>query len=130
MGEIHEAEFFTSHEGLLLNYEEALTKKDDDGKFYDCSAHMLWIGDRTRNLDEAHIEYMRGIANPIGMKVGPSITIDDLLKTIDILNPENDPGRLTLITRMGSDKVKDLLPEILRRVHKEGKNVVWSCDPM
>jgi 3-deoxy-7-phosphoheptulonate synthase len=130
-GEIHEAEFFTSHEALLLNYEEALTKQDEDtGKFYDCSAHMLWIGDRTRSLAEAHVEYMRGIANPIGMKVGPTTKTDDLIRLLDVLNPENDGGRLTLISRMGADKVAEFLPPLVRTIQKEGRNVVWSCDPM
>jgi len=131
MGEINEAEFFTSHEGLLLNYEGALTKFDEDsGEYYDCSAHMLWIGDRTRNLDEAHIEFMRGIANPIGMKVGPSMQPDDLLKIIDVLNPKNEAGRLTLISRMGAEKVEEFLPPLVRKVKEAGKNVIWSCDPM
>jgi 3-deoxy-7-phosphoheptulonate synthase len=130
-GEINEAEFFTSHEALLLNYEEALTKFDEDsGKFYDCSAHMLWIGDRTRTLGEAHVEYMRGIANPIGMKVGPTTKQDDLIKILDVLNPENEPGRLTLISRMGSDKVEEFLPPLVRMIQKEGRSVIWSCDPM
>ncbi len=131
MGEIHEAEFFTSHEGLLLNYEESLTKLDEDSnEFYDCSAHMLWIGDRTRDLNEAHIEFMRGIANPIGMKVGPSMKEDDLIKLIDKLNPSNEAGKLTLISRMGAEKVESLLPSLVRLVKTEGRNVIWSCDPM
>jgi 3-deoxy-7-phosphoheptulonate synthase len=130
-GEINEAEFFTSHEALLLNYEESLTKFDEDsGKFYDCSAHMLWIGDRTRTLGEAHVEYMRGIANPIGMKVGPTTKEADLLKLLDVLNPENEAGRITLISRMGAEKVEQFLPQLVRLVKKEGRNVVWSCDPM
>jgi 3-deoxy-7-phosphoheptulonate synthase len=130
-GEINEASFFTSHEALLLNYEEAMTKFDEDsGKFYDCSAHMLWIGDRTRTLGEAHVEYMRGIANPIGMKVGPSTKEDDLIKILDVLNPDNEPGRMTLISRMGADKVDEFLPKLVRRVKKEGRSVIWSCDPM
>jgi len=126
-----EASFFTSHEALLLNYEAALTRADKtDGRHYAGSAHMLWIGDRTRSPDEAHVEFMRGIANPIGMKVGPSMTVDGLLKLIDILNPENEPGRLTLISRMGSTKVGELLPPLIRAVRKAGKTVVWACDPM
>lgn len=129
--EINEAHFFTSHEALLLNYEQSLTKQDEDtGLFYDCSAHMLWIGDRTRNLDGAHVEYMSGIANPIGMKAGPTMDPDDLIRLIDKLNPENEAGRLTLITRMGADKVGDYLPNLIRKVKSEGKEVVWSCDPM
>ncbi len=129
--ELHEAIFFTSHEALLLNYEEALTRKDKKtGKYFSSSAHMLWIGDRTRNIDEAHVEYMRGISNPIGMKVGPSMQEDDLLRLIDVLNPDNIPGKLTLISRMGDDKVEAHLPPLLRRVKHEGRNVIWSCDPM
>lgn len=129
--EIHKAEFFTSHEGLLLNYEESLTRFDEDTeRYYDCSAHMLWIGDRTRALDEAHIEFMRGIANPIGMKVGPSMDSDDLIRIIDRLNPDNEPGRLTLISRMGADNVEKVLPPLLRRVKSEGRHVIWSSDPM
>lgn len=131
ISQIHEADFYTSHEGLLLNYEQALTRFDEETeKYYCCSAHMLWIGDRTRNIDDAHVEYMRGIANPIGMKVGPTMEEDDLIKLIDILNPENAPGRLTLISRMGADKVEQYLPALSRRVKKEGRHVVWSCDPM
>ncbi len=126
-----EASFFTSHEALLLGYEASLTRFDaTDEKYYAGSAHMLWIGDRTRAPDEAHVEYMRGIANPIGMKVGPSMTPDGLLKLIDILNPENEPGRLTLISRMGSAKVGTLLPPLVRTVQNAGRSVVWACDPM
>ena len=126
-----EASFFTSHEALLLGYESSLTRfSKTDEKWYGCSAHMLWIGDRTRSPDEAHVEYMRGIANPIGMKVGPSITADNLLKLTDILNPENEPGRLTLISRMGSAKIGELLPPLVRAIKENGKHVVWSCDPM
>jgi len=126
-----EASFFTSHEALLLNYEASLTRLDkSEGKHYAGSAHMLWIGDRTRSPDEAHVEYMRGIANPIGVKVGPSMTIDGLLKLIDILNPDDEAGRLTLISRMGSTKVGELLPPLLRAVKKSGRTVVWACDPM
>lgn len=129
--ELRETDFYTSHEALLLWYEEALTRQDSlTGKWYDCSAHMLWIGDRTRNLEEAHIEFMRGIENPIGMKCGPSLESDQLIRLIDLLNPENEPGRLTLIARMGAEKVQDHLPQLLRRVKSEGRNVVWSCDPM
>lgn len=131
IGQIHEAEFFTSHEALLLNFEQALTRMDEEtGQYYNCSAHMLWIGDRTRDLNEAHVEFMRGIANPIGMKVGPSATKDSLLKILDILNPENEPGKITLISRMGSEKVAELLPPLLRCVKEAGRNVIWSCDPM
>jgi 3-deoxy-7-phosphoheptulonate synthase len=129
--ELREASFFSSHEGLLLNFEEALTRQDEaTGKFYACSAHMLWIGDRTRGLTDAHIEYFRGIANPIASKVGPSMKPDELIQLIDILNPDNEPGRLTLISRFGAGKINDHLPELVRAVKKAGKNVIWSCDPM
>ncbi len=124
-------DFFTSHEALLLPYEEALTRVDStSGEWYDTSAHMLWIGDRTRQPDGAHVEFLRGVKNPIGMKVGPSIDHSELLRLIDILNPANEPGRLTLICRMGIDKVDDKLPAVLRAIHREGRSVVWSCDPM
>ena len=107
MPQLTTASFFTSHEALLLNYEQAFTKKDkDSGKFYDQSAHMLWIGDRTRNPQEAHVEFMRGISNPIAFKIGPSINKTDLLKLLDILNPNNEAGRITLISRMGAKKLK------------------------
>jgi 3-deoxy-7-phosphoheptulonate synthase len=129
--ELSEASFYTSHEALLLGYESALTRRDEvDGKYYATSAHMLWVGDRTRDLDSAHIEYLRGIANPIGMKVGPSMKPDALLKLIDILNPDDEPGRLTLISRMGSAKIGQLLPPLVDAVKKSGKQVIWSCDPM
>jgi 3-deoxy-7-phosphoheptulonate synthase len=129
--ELRETEFYTSHEALLLWYEEALTRQDSlTGKWYDCSAHMLWIGDRTRGLDEAHVEFLRGVENPIGMKCGPTMEADDLLRLIDRLNPENDPGRLTLIARMGADKVEEHLPPLIRAVAREGRRVIWSCDPM
>ena len=125
------ASFFTSHEALLLNYEQAFIKQDKETqKFYNQSAHMLWIGDRTRNPDEAHVEFMRGISNPIAFKVGPTINRNDLLKLLEILNPENEEGRITLISRMGHDKVKDILPPLVEAVRDEGRNVIWSCDPM
>ncbi len=128
---IRQADFFTSHEALLLGYEEALTRVDSTtGDWYDCSAHMLWIGDRTRALDEAHVEFLRGVGNPIGVKVGPSMEPDELIRVIDALNPADEPGRLTLIARMGSDKVAALLPPLVRRVKQEGRRVVWACDPM
>lgn len=131
LDEINEADFYTSHEGLLLNYEQALTRFDEtDEKHYCCSAHMLWIGDRTRSLDEAHVEFFSGVSNPLGMKAGPTSDPDDMLRLIDKLNPENEAGRLTIITRMGSDDVEKLLPPILKRIKKEGRNVIWSCDPM
>jgi len=129
--QLRETDFYTSHEALLLGYEEAMTRVDStSGDWYDTSAHMLWIGDRTRQLDSGHVEFMRGIANPIGLKTGPSQTPDDLLKLIDALNPNNDPGRLVLISRMGHDKVEDILPDLVRAVSREGRNVVWTCDPM
>lgn len=128
---LRETDFYTSHEALLLGYEEALTRVDStSGDWYGTSGHMMWIGDRTRQLDHAHIEYCRGIKNPIGMKCGPSLEADDLLRLIDRLNPENEAGRLTLIARFGYDKVEDHLPRLIRAVEKEGRKVVWSCDPM
>ncbi|MBT0587637.1 class II 3-deoxy-7-phosphoheptulonate synthase [Alteromonas oceanisediminis] len=130
-GTLHETSLFTSHEALLLNYEQALTRIDTlTGKPYDCSAHMVWIGERTRQLDHAHIEFFRGIHNPIGVKIGPSMQGDELIELIDALNPLNDPGRLTLITRMGADNLAEKLPALLRRVKQEGRHVVWSSDPM
>jgi 3-deoxy-7-phosphoheptulonate synthase len=124
-------DFYTSHEALLLNYEQAMTRVDSTtGDWYDTSAHMLWIGDRTRQPDGAHVEFMRGIRNPIGLKCGPSLDPDELLRLIDILNPQNVPGRLTLIARFGADKVAEKLPPMVRAVKREGKAVVWSSDPM
>jgi 3-deoxy-7-phosphoheptulonate synthase len=129
--QLHQTTVFTSHEALLLNYEEALTRLDEEtNKWYDCSAHMLWIGDRTRDLDGAHVEFFRGIQNPIGCKVGPSMEEDELIKLIDTLNPDNEEGRLNLIVRMGATKIEKYFPKLLKRVRDEGKNVVWSCDPM
>jgi 3-deoxy-7-phosphoheptulonate synthase len=131
MTQLREATFYTSHEGLLLNYEAALTRFDElTEQYYVCSAHMLWIGDRTRQPGSAHVEFLRGVGNPIGCKVGPSMTVDDLLKLCDTLNPENEPGRLTLISRMGAEKVGQHLPTLVRAVKEHGKSVVWSCDPM
>ena len=128
---LRETDFYTSHEALLLGYEEALTRVDStSGDWYATSGHMIWIGDRTRQPDHAHVEYCRGIKNPLGLKCGPSLTADGLLQLIDLLNPENEPGRLTLIARFGSDKVAEHLPKLVRAVKKEGRNVVWSCDPM
>ncbi len=128
---IRETEFYTSHEALLLPYEQALTRIDStSGDWYDVSAHFLWIGDRTRQPDGAHVEFLRGVKNPIGLKCGPSLDPDELIRLIDILNPEDEPGRLTLIARMGSDKVHEGLPPLLRRVKQEGRTVVWACDPM
>jgi len=129
--QLHETDFYTSHEALLLNYEQALTRIDSlTGQWYDCSAHFLWIGDRTRQLDGAHVEFLRGVNNPIGLKCGPSLDPDDLIRLIAALNPKNDPGRLTLIARMGADKVESKLPPLIRAVEREGCRVVWSCDPM
>jgi 3-deoxy-7-phosphoheptulonate synthase len=129
--QIRETEFYTSHEALLLPYEEALTRIDSTtGQWYGCSAHMLWIGERTRALGGAHIEYFRGVNNPIGIKIGPTVKPDELLALCDVLNPANDPGRLTLITRMGAEKLSENLPALIRAVKREGRNVVWVCDPM
>ncbi|TGT75666.1 3-deoxy-7-phosphoheptulonate synthase class II [bacterium M00.F.Ca.ET.159.01.1.1] len=128
---LRETDFYTSHEALLLGYEEALTRVDStSGDWYATSGHMIWIGDRTRQPDHAHVEYCRGIKNPLGLKCGPSLTPDGLLELIDLLNPENEPGRLTLIARFGSDKVAEHLPKLVRAVKKEGRSVVWSSDPM
>ncbi|NVP57959.1 class II 3-deoxy-7-phosphoheptulonate synthase [Mycoplana rhizolycopersici] len=128
---LRETDFFTSHEALLLGYEQALTRVDStSGDWYATSGHMIWIGDRTRQADHAHVEYCRGIKNPIGLKCGPSLTADGLLELIDALNPANEAGRLTLICRFGHDKVAEHLPRLIRAVEREGKKVVWSCDPM
>ncbi|HEY8566446.1 MAG TPA: 3-deoxy-7-phosphoheptulonate synthase class II [Beijerinckiaceae bacterium] len=129
--EMRITDFYTSHEALLLGYEEALTRVDStSGDWYATSGHMIWIGDRTRQLDHAHVEYARGIRNPIGLKCGPSLKPDELLKLIDLLNPQDEAGRLTLICRFGADKVFDHLPALVRAVKREGRTVVWSCDPM
>ncbi len=129
--QLAEADFYTSHEALLLGYEESLTRQcERDGKYYACSAHMLWIGDRTRNPDEAHVEFLRGLENPIGCKVGPSMTRDDLLRLCDKLNPNNEAGKLTFISRMGAEKVAEFLPQHVRTIKEAGRSVIWSCDPM
>ncbi len=129
--QIRETEFYTAHESLLLNYEQAMTRIDStSGDWYDTSAHMVWIGDRTRQLDHGHVEFMRGIANPIAFKAGPSLDPDDLMRLIDTLNPHDEAGRLTIISRMGADNVEDMLPKLVRRVKSEGRKVVWVCDPM
>jgi len=129
--QIRETEFYTSHEALIIGYEQALTRIDStSGDWYDCSAHMLWVGDRTRQLDGAHIEFLRGVRNPLGVKAGPTLDPDDLIRLIDTLNPANDPGRLTVIARMGHDKVESKLPALVRKVEQEGRQVVWACDPM
>ncbi len=128
---IHQTEFFTSHEALLLPYEQALTRCDSlTGDMVDCSAHMLWIGERTRQPDGAHVEFLRGVHNPLGVKIGPDASVDDIRQLASILNPENEAGRLTLISRMGAEKLGDRLPALIRGIAAEGLNVVWSCDPM
>ena len=128
---LRETDFFTSHEALLLGYEEALTRTDStSGDYYATSGHMIWIGDRTRQPDHAHVEFCRGIKNPIGLKCGTSLDPEELIRLIDILNPANESGRLTLIARFGHEKVGDHLPKLIRAVEREGKKVVWSCDPM
>lgn len=129
--QMKQVDVYTSHEALLLGYEEAMTRIDSTtGDWYDTSAHFLWIGDRTRQPEGAHVEFMRGIKNPIGLKCGPSLDPDELLRLIDALNPTNEPGRLTLIARFGADKVAAGLPRLVRAVVQEGRSVVWSCDPM
>jgi 3-deoxy-7-phosphoheptulonate synthase len=129
--QMKQVDVYTSHEALLLGYEEAMTRVDStSGDWYDTSAHFLWIGDRTRQLDGAHVEFVRGVKNPIGMKCGPTLEPDDLLRLIDVLNPDNEPGRLTLIARFGAEKAAAGLPKIVRAVQREGRQVVWSCDPM
>jgi len=128
---LRETDFYTSHEALLLGYEQAMTRVDStSGDWYSTSGHMIWIGDRTRQPDHAHVEFCRGIKNPIGLKCGPSLNEDGLLNLIDILNPENEPGRLTLIARFGAGKVGEHLPRLIRAVEREGRKVVWTCDPM
>lgn len=129
--QIRETEFYTSHEALLLPYEQALTRIDStSGEWYACSAHFLWIGDRTRQPDHAHVEFLRGVRNPIGLKLGPTIEADELLRLIDILDPAAEPGRLTLISRMGVDKIEARLPPLLRAVRGAGRQPGWICDPM
>ncbi len=129
--EMRATDFYTSHEALLLGFEQAMTRVDStSGDWYATSGHMLWIGDRTRQPDHAHIEYCRGVKNPIGLKCGPSFATDELIRLIDILNPDNEPGRLTLICRFGARKVFEKLPALVRAVEREGRTVVWSCDPM
>ncbi|MGB3412881.1 MAG: 3-deoxy-7-phosphoheptulonate synthase class II [Microthrixaceae bacterium] len=128
---LREVNVWTSHEALLLGFEEALTREDSlTGDYYDCSAHMVWIGERTRSLDGAHVEFFRGIANPVGCKVGPTATADEVLDLCNTLNPDRIPGRLTLISRMGEDKVEDSLRPLLRATKDAGHPVVWACDPM
>ena len=129
--ELRETDFYTSHEALLLPYEEAFTRVDSTtGDWYNVNSHFLWVGDRTRDPDGAHIHYLSGIKNPLGLKVGPSTNIDDLKKNIEILNPENEGGRLTLIVRMGSEKIQSTFPHLLKEIDKLGLNITWVCDPM
>jgi len=129
--QLKSTEFYTSHEALLLGFEEALTRVDStSGEWYATSGHMLWIGDRTRQPDHAHLEFCRGVQNPIGLKCGPSLEADELIRLIDILNPANEAGRLTLIARFGAGKIEDHLPTLIRKVEAEGRKVLWSCDPM
>jgi 3-deoxy-7-phosphoheptulonate synthase len=128
---LREVDVFTSHEALILGYEEALTRRDSlTGNWYDCSAHMLWIGERTRELDGAHVEFLRGVGNPIGCKIGPSTSVDDAISLCEALNPSRIPGRLTLISRMGADQIESKLRPLLRAVTDSGHPVVWACDPM
>jgi len=128
---LHEVDFYTSHEALLLGYEEALTRQDSlTGNWFDCSAHMLWIGERTRQLDGAHVEFLRGVGNPVGCKIGPDTTTDFVLSLCEVLNPARVPGRLTLISRMGADKVESSLRPLIRAVRDADHPVVWACDPM
>ena len=128
---LHQVEFFTSHEGLLLNFEEAMTRVDStSGDWYDTSAHLLWIGERTRDLDGAHVEYFKGIKNPIGVKCGPTMEPDELLRLIDALNPKNEAGRLTLYGRFGHDKIPARLPRLLQATKAAGRSLVWAIDPM
>jgi len=129
--QLRKTDYYTCHEALLLPYEEALTRTDSTtGDIYDTSAHFVWIGDRTRFEKSAHVEFCSGIQNPIGIKCGPSVDYDELIKIIDKLNPNNDPGRITLIARYGNDRVEKYLPKLIKQVQNEGRSVVWSCDPM
>ena len=129
--QLRETDFYTSHEALLLGYEEAMTRIDStSGDWYDTSAHMLWIGDRTRQLVGGHVEFMRGISNPIGLKTGPTQTAEELLELLEVLNPNNEAGRIILISRMGYDTIGNTLPPLVKAIKREGYNVVWTCDPM
>lgn len=128
---INETRFYTAHEALLLPYEQALTRQDSlTGDWYGCSAHMLWIGDRTRQLDGAHVEYCRGVKNPIGVKAGPTTDPDEFIRLLDAINPDNEAGRMNVIVRMGAENIEQHLPALIRKVQAEGRNVVWSSDPM
>ena len=131
--QLRETEFYTSHEALLLNYEEALTREDTitaEKGWYSTSAHLLWVGDRTRQHDHGHIEFLSGIQNPVGIKCGPSLEPNDLIRLIEKINPDNDTGKVVLICRMGSEKVFDHLPKLIKKIQSEGKKVIWCCDPM
>ena len=131
--QLRETDFFTSHEALLLNYEEALTREDTitaEKGWYATSAHLLWVGDRTRQFDHGHIEYLSGIQNPVGIKCGPSLEKDDLIRLLDKVNPNNETGKVVLICRMGSEKVNEHLPKLIKNIKANGKNVTWCCDPM
>src|SRR5271163_1491991 len=129
--ELRATDFYTSHEALLLGYEQAMTRLDStSGDYYATSGHMIWIGDRTRQLGGAHVEYGRGVKNPIGLKCGPSLKADELIRLIDVLDPTQEPGRLTLICRFGADKIEAALPPLIRAVEREGRKILWSCDPM
>ncbi|GAB0056764.1 3-deoxy-7-phosphoheptulonate synthase [Candidatus Magnetaquicoccaceae bacterium FCR-1] len=128
---LKEVEYFTSHEALLLEYEASLTRQDSlTGDYYDCSAHMIWIGERTRQPDGAHVEFLRGVKNPLGVKIGPKASVDDLLRLCDKLSPDNEPGRLTFIGRFGHDQIAKAFPPLVQGIIKEGRTIVWSCDPM
>jgi 3-deoxy-7-phosphoheptulonate synthase len=128
---LHEVDFYISHEALLLGFEEAMTRRDSlTGDWYDCSAHLLWVGDRTREPDGAHVEFLSGINNPIACKVGPTATADELKRLADKLDPTNEPGRLTFIARMGAGNIESALPPLLRALQDDGRNVGWVCDPM
>lgn len=129
--QINQTSLYSSHEALLLNYEEALTRQDSlSGDWYDCSAHMLWIGERTRDINDAHVEFLRGVKNPIGVKISDNASCDDILNLCDKLNPQNEAGRLNIIIRMGAEKIKEKFPSILRGVKKEDRQILWSIDPM
>lgn len=129
--QLNTVDFYTSHEALIVGYEEALTRRDSlTDEWYDCSAHMLWIGERTRQIDGAHVHFLSGVKNPVGVKVGPTTTVEEVLALCVALDPDHTPGRLTLITRMGADKIREILPPLLRAVRDAGHPVVWACDPM
>ena len=129
--QLHQVDFWTAHEALLLGYEEALTRRDSiTGEWYDCSAHLLWLGDRTRQLDGAHVEFLSGVRNPVGVKLGPDASAHDVVTLCERLNPHREPGRLVLFSRLGAARVAESLPPLLRAVKMSGHPVVWACDPM